>query len=112
MREFMDYIQSAFYSATGWNRDSSYSTLNATSDALLNFAQPRGLRLTLGSLATPQFATTYQLGTIGVVDGSISYLYSSVPLDDTVAQSDRIPLVDLLKSYRALAELPRYDVDN
>ncbi|KAH7041368.1 mitochondrial inheritance component MDM10 [Microdochium trichocladiopsis] len=112
MREFMDYIQSAFYSATGWNRESSYSTLNATSDALLNFPTPRGLRLTLSSLATPQFATTYQLGTIGVVDGSISYLYSSVPLNDTVAQSDRIPLSTVLKGYRTLAELPRHEVDS
>lgn len=107
MREFMDYIQSAFYAATGWNRDNSYSSLNATADALLNFPTPRGLRLTLGSLATPQFATAYQLGTVGVVDGSVSYLYSSVALNDAVAQSSRIPLPDLLRSYKPLAELSR-----
>ncbi|KAK6194317.1 hypothetical protein LQW54_011591 [Pestalotiopsis sp. IQ-011] len=107
MREFMDYIQSAFYAATGWNRDNSYSSLNATADALLNFPTPRGLRLTLGSLATPQFATAYQLGTVGVVDGSVSYLYSSVPLANALAQSNRIPLPDLLRSYKPLAELSR-----
>ncbi|KAJ3577281.1 hypothetical protein NPX13_g3284 [Xylaria arbuscula] len=108
MREFMDYIQSAFYGATGWSRDNSYSTLNATSDALLHFPTPRGLRLTLSSLATPHFATAYQLGTVGVVDGSISYLYSTVPLDyHAVAQSEKIPLPDLLQSYSPLAELER-----
>ncbi|KAK6080679.1 mitochondrial inheritance component MDM10 [Seiridium cupressi] len=107
MREFMDYIQSSFYAATGWNRDNSYSSLNATADALLNFPTPRGLRLTLGSLATPQFATAYQLGTIGVVDGSVSYLYSSVSLTNAIAQSNRIPLPDLLRSYKPLAELSR-----
>lgn len=101
----MDYIQSAFYAATGWNRDNSYSSLNATSDALLSFPTPRGLRLTLSSLATPQFATSYQLGTVGVVDGSISYLYSTVPLRNAIAQSDRIPLPDLLQSYRPLSDL-------
>ncbi|KAK7751469.1 Mitochondrial distribution and morphology protein 10 [Diatrype stigma] len=105
MREFMDYIQSAFYTATGWNRDNSYSSLNATSDALLSFPTPRGLRLTLSSLATPQFATSYQLGSIGVVDGSLSYLYSTVPLHSAIAQSSRIPLPDLLKSYRPLSDL-------
>lgn len=105
MLEFMDYIQSAFYAATGWNRDNSYSSLNATTNALLNFPTPRGVRLTLGSLATPQFATAYQLGTVGVVDGSISYLYSTVPLHKAIAQSDRIPLPDLLRSYKPLAEL-------
>ncbi|KAI1408812.1 hypothetical protein F5Y13DRAFT_105583 [Hypoxylon sp. FL1857] len=109
MREFMDYIQSAFYSATGWNRDNSYSSLNATSDALLNFPTPRGLRLTLSSLATSQFATSYQLGSVGIVDGSISYLYSTVPLHNAIAQSEKIPLPDLLRSYRPLAELPRRD---
>ncbi|KAI0004760.1 hypothetical protein F4779DRAFT_68170 [Xylariaceae sp. FL0662B] len=107
MRQFMDYIQSAFYAATGWNRDNSYSSLNATSDALLSFPTPRGLRLTLSSLATPHFATSYQLGTVGIVDGSISYLYSTVSLDDAIAQSVKIPLPNLLKSYRPLSELPR-----
>ncbi|KAI0847858.1 hypothetical protein F5Y00DRAFT_106087 [Daldinia vernicosa] len=107
MREFMDYIQSVFYAATGWNRDNSYSSLNATSDALLNFPTPRGLRLTLSSLATSQFATSYQLGTVGIVDGSVSYLYSTVPLGHAIAQSEKIPLPDLLRSYRPLAELPR-----
>ncbi|KAI0196473.1 hypothetical protein F4808DRAFT_305903 [Astrocystis sublimbata] len=108
MREFMDYIQSAFYGATGWDRDNSYSTLNATSDALLHFPTPRGLRLTLSSLATPHFATAYQLGTVGVVDGSVSYLYSTVPLDyHAVAQSEKIPLHRLLQSYAPLSELER-----
>lgn len=32
MREFMDYVRSAFYDATGWNRESSYSSLNSTAD--------------------------------------------------------------------------------
>lgn len=32
MREFMDYVHSAFYEATGWNRDNSYAALNVTSD--------------------------------------------------------------------------------
>ncbi|KZL67786.1 mitochondrial inheritance component mdm10 [Colletotrichum incanum] len=107
MREFMSYVQSAFYEATGWNRDNSYSSLNATADALLNFPTPQGLRLTLSSLATPHFATSYQLGSVGVVDGSISYLYSSVPLRANLTpQSDAIPLPALLRSYRPLADLP------
>ncbi|OHF03783.1 hypothetical protein CORC01_01102 [Colletotrichum orchidophilum] len=111
MREFMSYVQSAFYDATGWNRDNSYSSLNATADALLNFPTPQGLRLTLSSLATPHFATSYQLGSVGVVDGSISYLYASVPLRAHLTpQSDAIPLPALLRSYRPLADLPHRTV--
>lgn len=32
MREFMDYVHSAFYEATGWSRDNSYAALNSTPD--------------------------------------------------------------------------------
>ncbi|KAI0480897.1 hypothetical protein GGR56DRAFT_295146 [Xylariaceae sp. FL0804] len=106
MREFMEYIQSAFYGATGWRRDGSYATLNATPDALLRFETPRGLRLALASLATPHFATAYQLGTVGVVDGSVAYLFSTAPLARHAdARSARVPLPELLRSYRPLAEL-------
>ncbi|KAM0323253.1 hypothetical protein ACHAQA_008844 [Verticillium albo-atrum] len=108
MREFMDYVRNAFYEATGWNRESSYSSLNSTADALLNFETPLGLRLTLSSLASPNFATSYQLGSVGVVDGSISYLYSSVPLRAYITpQSERLPLSTLFQSYKPLPALPR-----
>ncbi|KAJ4315250.1 Mitochondrial distribution and morphology protein 10 [Fusarium piperis] len=107
MREFMDYVHSAFYEATGWNRDNSYAALNATPDALLNFQTPRGLRLTLSALASPNFATSYQLGSVGIVDGSISYLFSSVPLRLLLTpQSETVNLPELLRSFRPLAELP------
>ncbi|KAK4220636.1 mitochondrial distribution and morphology protein 10 [Podospora fimiseda] len=105
MREFMHYITNAFYGATGWSEDNSYKDLNATSRELIDFPLPRGLRLTLSSLATPHFGTSYQLGSVGVVDGSISYLYSTVPLAAVPAQSDEIPLAALLRSYRRLQEL-------
>ncbi len=32
MRDFMDYVHSAFYEATGWTRDNSYAALNSTPD--------------------------------------------------------------------------------
>ena len=123
----MNYITNAFYGATGWNEDNKYNELNATSRGwsyascngllgkdtntytqqpdLIDFPLPRGLRLTLSSLATPHFATSYQLGSVGVVDGSISYLHSSIPLTHIAAQSDKIPLPALLRCYRRLHDL-------
>lgn len=74
--------------------------------ALLNFQTPRGLRLTLSSLASTNFATSYQLGSVGVVDGSISYLFSSVPLRiHLTPQSEKVSLPELLRSYRPLRPL-------
>ncbi|KAI6784979.1 Mitochondrial distribution and morphology protein-like protein [Emericellopsis cladophorae] len=104
MREFMDYVHAAFYQATGWNRDNSYAALNQTPD---DFQTPRGLRLSLSSLASPNFATSYQVGSVGIVDGSISYLYSSEPLGVLLTPtSEHVSLPQLLRSYRPLAPLP------
>lgn len=105
MREFMHYITNAFYSSTDWHDDNTYKELNATARELIDFPIPLGLRLTLSSLATPHFATSYHLGSVGIVDGSISYLHSSVPLTGIAAQSDRIPLPSLLRSYRELHDV-------
>ncbi|KAK3356895.1 hypothetical protein B0T25DRAFT_579047 [Lasiosphaeria hispida] len=102
MREFMHYITNAFYGATSWSDDNTYKELNATARELIDFPLPQGLRIALSSLSTPHFATSYQLGSVGVVDGSISYLYSSVPLTNITSPSDRIPLSTLLRSYRQL----------
>ncbi|KOS16963.1 Mitochondrial distribution and morphology protein 10 [Escovopsis weberi] len=110
MREFMDYVHSAFYEATGWRRDNTYAALNSTADALLNFDTPLGLRLTLSSLASSNFATSYQLGSVGVVDGSISYLFSSVPLRVLLTpQTEKVPLPVLLRSFQSLGPLTRRD---
>ncbi|KAK5994670.1 Mitochondrial distribution and morphology protein 10 [Cladobotryum mycophilum] len=110
MREFMDYVHNAFYEATGWRRDNSYAALNSTTDALLNFQTPLGLRLSLSSLASSNFATSYQLGSVGVVDGSIAYLFSSVPLRVLLTpSSENVPLPELLRSYRPLAPVTRRD---
>ncbi|KAH8879912.1 hypothetical protein GQ53DRAFT_670949 [Thozetella sp. PMI_491] len=105
MREFMHHITNSFFAATDWNEDNSYKELNATARELIDFDLPKGIRLSLSSLATPHFATSYNLGTVGVVDGSISYLFSSLPLRGIAAKSDEIPLPALLRSYRQLHEL-------
>jgi distribution and morphology protein 10 len=123
MLEFMDYIQHAFYNATRWNYENSYSQLTATargkhppftflrlpsdcSSDLLDFETPRGLRLNISSLSSPNFATSYALGSVGFVDGSLSYLYTTLPLK-TTSQSGHIDLHDVIRGYRQIQELPR-----
>ncbi|RMJ28598.1 hypothetical protein PHISP_00558 [Aspergillus sp. HF37] len=100
MLDFMDYIQLAFAEATSWNRDNSYSSLMATAQSLLDFSTPERLRVHLSSLSTPHFATSYTLGTVGLIDGSVSYLFSTVPFDNTPSRSALIPLRKLAPGYR------------
>ena len=104
MLEFMDYVQRAFYAASGWNIDSSYATLTATAHNLLDLSIPQGLRVHVSSLASPRFATSYTLGSRGVVDGSLSFLYSSLALQVASRSSD-VPLNALSRGYRHLREL-------
>ncbi|KAI9746777.1 MAG: Mitochondrial distribution and morphology protein 10 [Candelina submexicana] len=108
MLGFMDYVQNAFYKASHWNQDNSYSTLTATAQSLLDFETPRGLRLNVSALSSPNYATSYTLGSIGVVDGSLSYLYSSLALREN-AKSEHIDLHNVIQGYRHLQELRRPD---
>ncbi|RDL39639.1 Mitochondrial distribution and morphology protein 10 [Venustampulla echinocandica] len=106
MLEFMDYIQQAFYEGSHWNYENSYSQLTATARALLDFDTPRGLRLNLSSLSSPNFATSYAIGSVGLVDGSLSYLYTSLPLR-TTSQSGNVDLHNVIRGYRQIQELRR-----
>ena len=96
----MDYIVHAFGTSTDWNPDNSYSSLTATSDALLSFQTPSTLALHVSSLSTPTFASSYTLSTLGQIDGSISYLYSSVALGHVPSGAPSIPLRYLTPGYR------------
>jgi distribution and morphology protein 10 len=77
-----------------------------TTTALLDFPTPRGLRLNVSSLSSPNYATSYSLGGLGLIDGSLSYLYTSLPLSTTVSPSQTIDLHDLILGYRQIHDLP------
>ncbi|KAF7718526.1 Mitochondrial distribution and morphology protein 10 [Penicillium ucsense] len=100
MLDFMDYVQLAFAEATNWNTDNSYSALTTTAQSILEFETPERFRIRLSSLSTPHFATSYSLGTVGLLDGSISYLFSTAPLYNTPSRSALIPLRKISPGYR------------
>jgi distribution and morphology protein 10 len=58
----------------------------------------------ISSLAAPNFATSYTLGSVGVVDGSVSYLYSSLPLRKEFKTS-HIDLHNVIRGYNHGQEL-------
>lgn len=108
MLEFMDYVLSAFSTATRWDVENSYASLTNTAASLLDFDIPNGARLHVSSLSSPKFATSYTLKSKGVVDGSLSFLYSSLGL--TVASRSRdVDLKSLVRGYRHLQSLRRAD---
>jgi len=60
--------------------------------------------MNLSSLATRHFATSYTLGSLSVIDGSLSYLYSTVPL--RLASTSAIDLRLMSPGYRQLQPSP------
>lgn len=60
----------------------------------------------MSSISTPHFATAYTLSTLGVIDGSISYLYSTLPLDLVPSATPSIPLRSLVRGYRDISLPP------
>jgi distribution and morphology protein 10 len=122
MLGFMDYIQNAFHDALKWNRDNSYSSLTYTAQckgdgyaqkrtftyiyplALLEFDTPTGIKLHVSSLPSPNFATSYTIANTGLVDGSLSYLYTSLQLL-TPSKSTHIPLRHVIRGYRHIGPI-------
>ena len=76
---------------------------------LLDFDTPNGLRFHISSLSSPNFASSYTLGSIGLVDGSLSYLYSSLPFKSLVSGSGALDLRQLVPGYRLLQDLRQPD---
>ncbi|KAF2773174.1 hypothetical protein EJ03DRAFT_324216 [Teratosphaeria nubilosa] len=104
MLEFMDYVQAAFHAQTCWNIDQSYASLTTTAHNILDFYIPHGVKLHASSLSSLHFATSYTLGTRGVVDGSLSFLYSSLGLSIR-SESSKLDLGHVVRGYRYLREL-------
>lgn len=73
---------------------------NVFGAAILDFSTPERLRVHLSSLSTPHFATSYTLGTVGLLDGSVSYLFSTVPFNNLPSRSASIPLRKICPGYR------------
>lgn len=60
----------------------------------------------ISSLSSPNFATSYALGSVGLVNGSLSYLYTSLPLTDAFEKAGRLNLHDVIRGYRQIQDLP------
>ena len=102
----MDVLECANKCSDNFNRIEAQLRILTilTLTALLEFDTPRGLRFHLSSLPSPNFASSYTFGTAGTVDGSVSYLYSSLPLQRRV-KSANVTLEEVTRGYRQLHEL-------
>lgn len=109
MYTYMEYLQKCFYSSTNWNEDNIFSNITATSQALLEFNIPNGMKLDVSSKSSDFLASSFTLSNHHSINGSIAYLYSSLPLKNTVGTKD-ISLQDAISGFRIIE--PRPNVQN
>ena len=70
---------------------------------ILDFGIPASVRLHVSSLSSPNSASSYSLGSSGLLDGSVSYLYTSRALTRAIASTKQTHLQDLFPGYRQLS---------
>lgn len=101
MYTYMEYLQKCFYKSTNWNEDNIFSNITATSLALLEFPIPNGCKVDLSSKATAHLASSFTLSNYHSINGSLAYLYSSIPLRNTMGTKD-ISLQDAISGFKML----------
>lgn len=101
MYTYMEYLQKCFYNSTNWNEDNIFSNITATSQALLEFNIPNGVKLDVSSKATAFLASSFTLSNHHSINGSLAYLYSSLPLKNTMGTKD-VSLQDAISGFKII----------
>lgn len=97
----MEYLQKCFYKSTNWNEDNIFSNITATSEALIDFPIPNGCKLDISSKSTEHLASSFTLSNRHVINGSIAYLYASMPLRSSM-NTREISLQDAIAGFRII----------
>ncbi|KAI5959001.1 MDM10 [Candida pseudojiufengensis] len=101
MYTYMEYLQKCFYKSTNWNEDNIFSNINATSQAILDFPIPNGLKIDTSSKTSDYSASSFTLSNFHQINGSLAYLYSSNPLTNTMGSKD-VSLQDAIAGFRII----------
>lgn len=101
MYNHMEYLQKCFQKTTAWNDDNIYSNILATSCAMLDFSIPNGSKLEVLSQATNHLASSMTILNRQTINGSLAYLYSSIPIKNSSGTKD-ISLQDAISGFRII----------
>ncbi|SCU78853.1 LAME_0A06106g1_1 [Lachancea meyersii CBS 8951] len=106
MIDYMQQVLRVFETCTGWNRDNSYENITATSENLLNFSIPEGLKCQISNSSTAHTFSTFELSNNTVINGSLAYLYcTGKGVGSSVSSSRTVQLQDAVETYRQIRPL-------
>jgi len=95
----MEYLQKCFYRSTGWNEHNIFSHVCESSDSILQFSIPSGIKVDVSSKSSDYLASSFTLSNYHSINGSIAYLFSSKPLVGTMGTKD-VSLQDAIAGFR------------
>lgn len=101
MYTYMEYLQKCFYKTTNWNEDNIFSNITATSQAILDFSIPNGLKIDSSSKSSDYLASSFTLSNFHQINGSLAYFYTLTPLANTMGSKD-ISLQDAIAGFRII----------
>ncbi|CAH6719478.1 mitochondrial distribution and morphology protein 10 [[Candida] jaroonii] len=97
----MEYLQKCFYKSTGWQEENIFPNITSSSQSILDFQIPNGCKLDISSKTTDYSASSFTLSNYNVINGSLAYLYSSLPLNNTVGTKN-ISLQEAISGFKVL----------
>lgn len=97
----MEYLQKSFYKTTGWSEDNIFPNITANSHAILDFTIPNGCKLDISSKSSDNSASSFTLSNYNVINGSLAYLYTSVPLKNTMGTKN-VSLQDAISGFKII----------
>ncbi|KAJ3981871.1 mitochondrial distribution and morphology protein 10 [Lentinula detonsa] len=98
MHPFASYVLRNYYKATGWNEDNLFTNLTRSSDAILDFAVPKGLHLSISKSPNALFKTAYSMNAMPSLNGSVGYIFTSCDLN--VKSSGDVRFKDMIERFR------------
>ncbi|EGV64692.1 hypothetical protein CANTEDRAFT_113480 [Yamadazyma tenuis ATCC 10573] len=97
----MEYLQKCFYKTTGWSEDNIFPNITSNSQAILDFSIPNGCKLDISSKSSDYSASSFTLSNYNVINGSLAYLYSSIPLKNTLGTKN-MSLQEALSGFKII----------
>lgn len=97
----MEYLQKCFYKSTEWYEDNIFSNVTGSSQAILDFPIPNGGKVDISSKASDYLASSFTLSNYSVMNGSLAYLYSSIPLTNTLGTKN-ISLQEAISGFKVI----------
>lgn len=97
----MEYLQKCFYRTTGWEEENIFPNITSNSQAILDFTIPNGGKVDISSKSSDYSASSFTLSNYNVINGSLAYLYSSIPLVNTLGTKN-VSLQEAISGFKIL----------